>query len=85
MPGPFHGNIKRPGEASLAPTKCMYIVKGGESRTLIKNLLEWLEIKYLKPTIALAEEVNDNNYREKLDEIEIILKDALAYVQTLKK
>ena len=53
--------------------------------TLTKNLLEWLEIKYLKPTIALAEEANDNNYKEKLDEIEITLKDALSYVQTIKK
>ena len=47
-------------------------MKGGESMSLTKNLLEWLDIKYLKPTIALAEEANDNNYQEKLDEIEII-------------
>jgi len=53
--------------------------------TLTRNLLEWLEVKYLKPTITLAEEANDNNYQEKLDEIEKVLKDALAYVQTLKK
>ena len=60
-------------------------VLGVNYMTLTKNLLEWLEIKYLKPTIALAEEANDSNYQEKLNEIEIILKDALAYVQTLKK
>ena len=53
--------------------------------TLTKNLLEWLEIKYLKPTLILAEEADDNNYQEKLNEIECILKDALSYVQTLKK
>lgn len=52
---------------------------------LTKNLLEWLEIKYLKPTIELAEEADDTNYQEKLGEIEEILKDALDYVQTLKK
>ena len=53
--------------------------------TLTRNMLEWLEIKYLKPTIALAEEADDDNYQEKLNEIEKILKDALAYVQTFKK
>ncbi|MCL2168974.1 MAG: hypothetical protein FWB74_02985 [Defluviitaleaceae bacterium] len=52
--------------------------------TLTKNLLEWLGIRYLKPTLELAEGADDSNYQEKLDEIEIILKDALSYVQTLK-
>jgi len=59
--------------------------KGGGEMKLTKNLLEWLEIKYLKPTIELAEEADDTNYQEKLGEIEEILKDALDYVQTLKK
>jgi len=53
--------------------------------TLTKNLLDWLEKKYLKPTLALAEEADDTNYQEKLTEIEKTLKDALDYVQTLKK
>jgi anaerobic ribonucleoside-triphosphate reductase len=53
--------------------------------TLTKNILDWLEKKYIKPTIALAEQADDENYKEKLDEIEQILKDALDYVQTLKK
>jgi hypothetical protein len=53
--------------------------------TLTRNLLEWLEIKYLKPTIAIAEQADDSNYQEKLTQIENVLKDALAYVQTLKK
>jgi hypothetical protein len=53
--------------------------------SITKNLLNWLEIKYLKPTIALAEDANDDNYQEKLSEIEQILKDALSYVQTMKQ
>lgn len=52
--------------------------------TITKNLLDCLEKKYLKPTIALAAEADDDNYREKLTEIEQILQDALDYVQTLK-
>jgi len=60
-------------------------MKGGDVVTLTKNLLEWLEVKYLKPSIALAEVANDTNYQETLAEIEIKLKDALEYVQTLKK
>ena len=53
--------------------------------TLTRNLLEWLEKKYLKPTLEVAESADDTNYQEKLSEIENILKDALDYVQTLKK
>lgn len=53
--------------------------------TLTKNLLEWLEKKYLKPTLKVAESADDTNYKEKLEQIETILKDALEYVQTLKK
>jgi len=53
--------------------------------TLTKNILDWLEKKYLKPTLQLAEEADDNNYQEKLTEIETILKDALDYVQTFKR
>jgi hypothetical protein len=53
--------------------------------TLTRNLLEWLETKYIKPTLEVAESADDSNYQEKLEEIERILKDALAYVQTMKK
>ena len=53
--------------------------------TFTRNLLEWLEKKYLKPTLEIAETANDSNYQEKLTEIENILKDALEYVQTMKK
>ena len=60
-------------------------IQGDGEMTITKNLLDWLEKKYLKPTIALAEGANDENYKETLTEIEQILKDALDYVQTLKK
>jgi hypothetical protein len=53
--------------------------------TFTRNLLEWLEKKYIRPTLEIAESADDSNYSQKLEEIEVILKDALDYVQTMKK
>lgn len=60
-------------------------IKSDPSYDARKNLLDWLEKQYLIPTIMLAENADETNQRENLRRIEVILKNALEYVQTMKK
>ena len=43
-----------------------------------QNALEWLKLEYLDPSFALVtdEEATDDNYQEKLAQIEVFLKKA---------